>query len=61
MAELEDAWLQGRQLEAKDCPLDPEHDAMVYAGMVLLGMHGLILLGRLHLNQSADSREVVEG
>ena len=61
MAELQDAWEVGQATKAECWALDPGHDATLYAAVVLLGMHGLIELGRLCLKQSAATREAVEG
>ena len=47
MAELQDAWEVGQATRAEGWELDPRHDATLYASLVLLGMHGLIELGRL--------------
>ena len=41
MDELEQCWLIGQRLQRQGVMLDPMHDAMVYAAMVMLGMHGL--------------------
>lgn len=47
MAELQDAWEVGQATRAEGWELDPRHDSTLYASLVLLGMHGLIELGRL--------------
>jgi hypothetical protein len=47
MAELHDAWEAGQTAKAEGWPLDPIHDAIVYAALPLLGMHGLIELARV--------------
>jgi hypothetical protein len=41
MDELEQCWLIGQRLQHQGVTLDPMHDAMAYAAMVMLGMHGL--------------------
>ena len=51
MAELQDAWETGQASRAEGWALDPRHDALLYASLVLLGMHGLIELSKLCMNR----------
>ena len=41
MEELEQCWLAGQRLQHLGVAVDPMHDAVGYAAMVMLGMHGL--------------------
>jgi hypothetical protein len=55
MADLHDAWSAGQAAKAEGWPLDPLHDATVYASLVLLGMHGLSELARLCVAEEGNT------
>ena len=44
MQDLEQAWVNGRQAASDGYDLSPEHDALVFSGMLILGIDGMLQL-----------------